>query len=57
MLRGYSDNNGTLEHYGDTVLATNIYNTWVHDLPRLNRTRALVLHSMLVVLAEKSQSV
>src|SRR5208282_608453 len=30
MLRGYTNNNGTLEHYGDTVLATNINNTWVH---------------------------
>ncbi|HZV33080.1 MAG TPA: hypothetical protein VFB72_00780, partial [Verrucomicrobiae bacterium] len=30
MLRGYAANGGSLEHYGDTVLVTNIYKTWVH---------------------------
>jgi len=30
MLRGFSANGGSLEHYGDTVVVTNIYNTWVH---------------------------
>jgi hypothetical protein len=29
MIRAFSENNGTLKRYGSTVLATNIYNTWV----------------------------
>lgn len=30
MLRGWSDNGGSLKRYGDDVLATNIYSNWVH---------------------------
>jgi hypothetical protein len=29
MIRAFSENNGTLKRYGSTVLATNIYDTWV----------------------------
>lgn len=30
MLRGWSDNGGSLKRYGDATLATNVFNNWVH---------------------------
>jgi MYXO-CTERM domain-containing protein len=29
MIRAFAENNGTLKRYGSTVLATNVYGTWV----------------------------
>jgi len=30
MLRGWSDNGGSLKHYGEDTLATNAFTDWVH---------------------------